>query len=488
MTPEINATVILLIILSVLCATVLSLSGVRKLRPGILLARGIPRKGLLTNVNTRTLRAELKSSMRVERTPANRLYPAELSDRINVLQPQQTENQLAESLNKVHRIKAIHRKRKWRWRHRHKLMAIGISALLSVTTCVLRSTVTCSKVSPPDATSYNCTNEARYESCTLQSVQLRPAIDNGDCWFDRCYLTDAPCCSVKLLPADNWQANGTWAQAHWDIANSASNGQTVVQLKTHPTHLQRTTIRALQQLAPAAKARIHANRQAQQQSSEAHHNLPAQKKSVNRALSPITRVQILMHTAYNASFLLVQVLHCILRMLNMALCMLMPPLITSIWLFISMYATAVSIHTTLFENKQPSKCVPSPQVMQTCVILVSLLNIAANTTMFILTQVHCMLTVAAACSFLAQPHWITACLIMLYVPKAINKLTIRLAHVIQHAIQSLVKKTKQSKFPQPRIRNGAYWRRIRNKTRRLHKQPVYRYIKVLCWLHHFMQK
>ena len=158
MTPEINATVILLIILSVLCATVLSLSGVRKLRPGILLARGIPSKGLLTNVNTRTLRAELKSSMRVERTPANRLYPAELSDRINVLQPQQTETQLAESLNKVHRIKAIHRKRKWRWRHRHKLMAIGISALLSVTTCVLRSTVTCSKVSPPDATSYNCTN------------------------------------------------------------------------------------------------------------------------------------------------------------------------------------------------------------------------------------------------------------------------------------------------------------------------------------------
>ncbi len=63
----------------------------------------------------------------------------------------------------------------------------------------------------------------------------------------------------------------------------------------------------------------------------------------------------------------------------------------------------------------------------------------------------------------------------------------KLTHVIQHAIQSLVKKTKQSKFPQPRIRNGAYWRRIRNKTRRLHKQPVYRYIKVLCWLHHFIR-
>ncbi len=156
----------------------------------------------------------LKSSMRVGRTPANRLYPAELSDRINVLQPQQTENQLAQSPNQVHSINEIHRKHKWRWKHRHKLKAIGICALLSVTTCVLRSTVTYSKVSPPDATSYDCTDEARYESWPLQCVQLRLAIDNVDCWFERCYLTDAPCCSVKLLPADNWQANGTGPQTH----------------------------------------------------------------------------------------------------------------------------------------------------------------------------------------------------------------------------------------------------------------------------------
>jgi hypothetical protein len=126
-----NAIAILLI---VLCAAVLSLTGVQKLRPGILLAGSIPRKGLLTNSNTRTLRTGLKSSMRVGRTPANRLYPAELSDRINVLQPQQTENQLAQSLSKVHRIKAVHRKRKWRWRHRHKLTVIGIFALLVVST------------------------------------------------------------------------------------------------------------------------------------------------------------------------------------------------------------------------------------------------------------------------------------------------------------------------------------------------------------------
>ncbi len=174
-------------------------------------------------------------------------------------------------------------------------------------------------------------------------------------------------------------------------------------------------------------------------------------------------------------------------MLNMALCMLLPLLTISTWLSISMYATAVSMHTTVSENRQPSKCVQSPRVMQTCVILVSLLSITASLTMFIFTQVHCMLTLTAAYSFLAQPHWISACLILLYAPKAIDKLTIRLTHVIEYAIQSLVKDPKKLKFAHPRIRNGTYWRRIRNRTRRLHKQLMCRYTKVLCWLQDSIQ-
>ena len=208
---------------------------------------------------------------------------------------------------------------------------------------------------------------------------------------------------------------------------------------------------------------------------------------MKRALPPITNAQTLMHIAYNVHFLLMQVLYCVLHMLHMALCTLMPLLTTSTWLFISMYATAVSIHTAVSENRQPSKCVHSPRVLQTCVILVSLLSATANLTMFILTQVHCMLTLAAAYSFLTQPHWISACLIMLYAPEAIEKLTTRLTYVIEYAIQSLVKNLKQFKFAHPRIRNGTYWRRIRNRTRQLRKQPVYKYIKVLCWLHHFIQ-
>jgi len=50
--------------------------------------------------------------------------------------------------------------------------------------CVLRSTVTYSKVSTRGATSYGCTNETQHESRTVQSMQCRPAIENSDCWFD----------------------------------------------------------------------------------------------------------------------------------------------------------------------------------------------------------------------------------------------------------------------------------------------------------------
>jgi hypothetical protein len=75
-----------------------------------------------------------------------------------------------------------------------------------------------------------------------------------------------------------------------------------------------------------------------------------------------------------------------------------------------------------------------------------------------------MLTLTAAYSFLAQPHWISACLILLYAAKATDKLTIRLTHVIEYAIQPLVKDPKKIKFAHLRIRNGTYWSRIRNRT------------------------
>lgn len=66
--------------------------------------------------------------------------------------------------------------------------------------------------------------------------------------------------------------------------------------------------------------------------------------------------------------------------------------------------------------------------------------------MFNLTQVQCMLTLADAYSFLAQPHWVSAFLIMLHAPKPIVNLRIELIHTIEYAIQSLVKDSKQFMF------------------------------------------
>ena len=107
--------------------------------------------------------------------------------------------------------------------------------------------------------------------------------------------------------------------------------------------------------------------------------------------------------------------------------------------------------------------------------------------MSILTQLHCMLALAIAYSFLAHPHWTSASLMMIHAPIAMRELVAGLTQALEQAIQFVVKHPKQPKFAHPRVSNGRYWRRIRNKARWLHKQSVYKYVKALCWLHQFLQ-
>lgn len=145
------------------------------------------------------------------------------------------------------------------------------------------------------------------------------------------------------------------------------------------------------------------------------HFLPT--RSLCRDLPPIIRARILICIAYTAYFLLKQVLYCVSRMLNMALCMLLPLLTISTWLSISMYA--VSIDTTVFENRQSSTCMQSQN--------------KPKHGHFHTGALHAL---AAVYSFLAQSHWVSACLRLLHAPKAIDKLTIKLTHVIEYAIQS----------------------------------------------------
>ncbi len=192
------------------------------------------------------------------------------------------------------------------------------------------STTTYSRVGLRDGSRYGCSNKTGNNTNSVQSMQCRHTIKNPDCWPDCCYLTGASC-SVTLLLADIWQADAARPQAPWDIASSTNTDEPNVQLKRHLIHQLWATIGALQQLAPEAKAHMHADRQAQDQVEEAHRTIPAHKKFVNRALPPTTRAQTLIHIAHDACCLLKQSLHCLSCMLNLVLCRLLPLLITSAW-------------------------------------------------------------------------------------------------------------------------------------------------------------
>ncbi len=206
------------------------------------------------------------------------------------------------------------------------------------------------------------------------------------------------------LAVSTWQQHDTQPQAPVGTAGPSSIVETNVECKLFSTPHLGDAARGPQQ--PTLSPQV-ATKDTAQQSMCDHSKASAHMRSVEIDLPPNTDAQALLHIAYMGLILLKQTLQHVVSTLNMVMYTLLPTLATSAWLCLSMLAAAMNIYA---ETSRPSKCVPSPQVMQTCVSLVSLLNIAANVTMFILTQVHCMLTVAAACSFLAQPHWITACL------------------------------------------------------------------------------
>ncbi len=428
------------------------------------------------------------------------------------------------------------------------------------------STTTYPKVG--DAPSYDRTNKTQNATKFVQSMWCRHTIKTPDCLPDCCCykLTGASCCSVVLLLADIWQANDTQSQAPWDIASSTSTAEPAVQLKHYLVYQQCTTIIAPQQLAPEAKAHLHANRTDAAQPTGAseisdpywqlvplfeqvteaklletmtckvhtrdrepatslsstwhqkntqpqapvrtagpsssvetnvecklfptphlddaasgpqqptlspqvtthvkmdmarqsmcdHFKAPAHMRSIETDLPPNTNAQALLHIAYNGRILLKQALQHFVPMLNMIMHTLLPILATSTWLSLSMLATAMSIYAETSRTKQSSKFVQHHLPLQAFAILVSVLCMMSSLTMFVLTQLHCTLTLATAYSFLTHPHWISACLMMICGPKGMQQLLAGLTQAIEHAIQSVVKHPKQPKFAHPKIRNGRY--------------------------------
>ena len=373
------------------------------------------------------------------------------------------------------------------------------------------STTTYPKVG--DAPSYDRTNKTQNDTKFVQSMWCRHTIKTPDCLPDCCCykLTGASCCSVVLLLAYIWQANDTQSQAPWDIASSTSTAEPAVQLKHYLVYQQCTTIIAPQQLAPEAKAHLHANRTDAAQPTGAsdpywqlvplfekvteaklletmtckvhtrdrepatslsstwhqkntqpqapvrtagpsssvetnvecklfptphlddaasgpqqptlspqvtthvkmdmarqsmcdHFKAPAHMRSIETDLPPNTNAQALLHIAYNGRILLKQALQHFVPMLNMIMHTLLPILATSTWLSLSMLATAMSIYAETSRTKQSSKFVQHHLPLQAFAILVSVLCMMSSLTMFVLTQLHCMLTLATAYSFLTHPH------------------------------------------------------------------------------------
>jgi len=342
---------------------------------------GIGRKGQLTNIDKRKLQqneSDQIKKLQHHKGPGQRQIPVGLSPRHNnpCFKHAQTTDQPKLSKTDTERDKHYHthKKRKKCLLYAAALLVLWmLSPIPTVVNDLPRlllhtahtqmlyttTTTTYSRVGLRDGARYGCSNKTQNDTNFVPSMQCRHTIQNPDCWPDCCYLTGASCCSVTLLLADIWQADATRPQAPWNIASSTSIDEPPVQLKRHLSHQHCTTISALQQLAPEAKAHLHADRQASEHNEDAHHTLPAHKKSVNRAMPPITSAQILIHIAYDAYFLLKQFLHCVSCMLNMALCTLLPLLITSTWLSISIYATALSMHTTTLVNIKhgcPAQC------------------------------------------------------------------------------------------------------------------------------------
>ena len=256
--------------------------------------------------------------------------------------------------------------------------------------------------------------------------------------------------------SSTWQQNDTQPQAPVGTAGPSSSVETNKEYKFFPTPHLGDAARGPQQTTLSPQVATHVKVDTAQQSMCDHFKAPAHMRSIETDLPPNTNAQALLHIAYNGQILLTQALQHVVPMLNMIMQTLLPILTTSAWLSLSMLATAMSIYAETSRTQQSSNFVQHHLPLQAFAILVSVLCMMSTLTMFVLTQLHCMLTLATAYSFLTHSHWISACLMMICSPQGMQQLLAGLTQAKEHAIQSVVKHPKQPKFAHPNIRHGRY--------------------------------
>ncbi len=175
---------------------------------------------------------------------------------------------------------------------------------------------------------------------------------------------------------------------------------------------------------------------------------------------------------------------CIAHLLCMLVCNMMPLIAASIWLFLTGLGVVAAMHTEIsVARSMHAGChVHSPPLLTGCTIFLSLSGMAMRLALHTVTDVHCAFTMVIACIFIAKTIWISACLLTLYAPACFEQMLQGLEAALKHTVLAFIRKPKRYVFTHPKTKYGSYWRRIRNCSRRMRRQMLYKYLKTLCKL------
>ena len=168
---------------------------------------------------------------------------------------------------------------------------------------------------------------------------------------------------------------------------------------------------------------------------------------------------------------------------------ILPLIAASIWLSLTGLGVAVVMHAKLplTKSMQTGLHVHSSLMLSMSTICFSLFGMAMRLTVHTVTNLHCILTIAITYTFVANTHWISACLLALHAPTCLEQLLEGFEATLQHGIHALIKKQKRNMFAHPKIRYSLYWKRVRNRTRRMRRHLLYRYLRTLCQLLTYVQ-
>ena len=181
---------------------------------------------------------------------------------------------------------------------------------------------------------------------------------------------------------------------------------------------------------------------------------------------------------------------CIAHLLCMLICNMTPLIASSIWVFLIGLGVLAAMHTEMPRSRSMHAGfhVHSTPVLSAYTIFLSLSGMAMRLALHAVTDFQCALTMVILYTFTTKTHWISACLLIVYALACFEQMLQGLEAALKHAILALIQKPKRYVFAHPKTIYGSYWRRIRNRTRRMRRQMLYMYLENLCKLLSHVQR